>query len=187
MLSGAPPFQGENPKEILAAHIQEPPPDLREVRDDVPDALAQFLKSLMAKDPAARPPTASAVARNLEAILSTKAVLLPTRASLARRMWFHRIGFYLLATLSFLLGAGLGFFLLNTGRMAGERSARLQRVRGIISEGMEFLRSGNLNAALLKQKELSAARGAPEDWELLGPEIKAFESALQAALRRAKE
>jgi hypothetical protein len=187
MLSGAPPFQGENPKEILAAHIQEPPPDLREIRDDVPDELAHLVKSLMAKDPAARPPAASLVALHLEAMLSTTSASPPTSAALARRRWLRCIGFYLLATLTFLLGAGLGFFFLKTGRMAGERSARLQSVRGIISAGMGFLRSGNLEAAVLKQKELTAVRGAPEDWERLGPEIKAFEDALQAALRRAKE
>jgi serine/threonine protein kinase len=187
MLSGAAPFQGESPREILAALVQEPPPDLRETRADVPDALAILVKRMLSKDPSARPPSAAAVARNLEAILSARVVLPADLAALTRRRWLRRIGFYFLGLLSLLLGAGLGFFLLHTGKMAGEKSARLQSVRKIISEGMDLLRAGKLREALLKQRELEKFQGAPEDWELLGPEIRTFERALQMASRKIKE
>ena len=50
--------------------LEEAPPDLAEHRDDVPPALVELLLSMLAKDPALRPPTARRVSRTLEEILS---------------------------------------------------------------------------------------------------------------------
>jgi serine/threonine-protein kinase len=51
--------------------LNEPPPDIGEFREDVPDALVELLFSMLAKDPAHRPGTARDVARTLEPIVAT--------------------------------------------------------------------------------------------------------------------
>lgn len=57
LLSGQPPFAGpENntPMKKMWAHQSHPIPDIRQFRNDIPPALAELLRKLMAKDPADR-------------------------------------------------------------------------------------------------------------------------------------
>jgi hypothetical protein len=50
---------------ILWAHLQDPPPDPRAIRADVPDAFWQALLVALEKDSAKRPQTAGDYARML--------------------------------------------------------------------------------------------------------------------------
>lgn len=50
--------------------LLEPPPDIGEVRPDVPPAAVELLFEMLAKDRQARPPTALDIARRLEGILA---------------------------------------------------------------------------------------------------------------------
>ncbi|MEP6706790.1 MAG: serine/threonine-protein kinase [Pyrinomonadaceae bacterium] len=65
MLAGEPPFTG-NTNQVMRAHIEAPPQPLHE-RRKVPKRVANLVMSALAKDPAARPPTASAFANSLRA------------------------------------------------------------------------------------------------------------------------
>lgn len=60
-LTGAPPFAGASPLDVLRAHITVSPDDARVRRPEVPPWLADLLAQLLAKDPAARPPSAQAL------------------------------------------------------------------------------------------------------------------------------
>jgi serine/threonine protein kinase len=65
-LTGQPPFPGGgSPKEKIRRHRREEPQPLEELKPDVPPALAALVRRMMAKDPADRPPSASAVAAEL--------------------------------------------------------------------------------------------------------------------------
>ena len=64
-LSGEPPFAGRGAAEIGFAHLTEPPPDPRARRAELPEGLAQAVLTALEKDPAARPTTATALARML--------------------------------------------------------------------------------------------------------------------------
>ena len=66
-LSGAPPFAELDFAETCVAHLNAPPPDLRPVRRDVPEALLWAAGRALAKDPAERPATGAAYARLLRA------------------------------------------------------------------------------------------------------------------------
>jgi tetratricopeptide (TPR) repeat protein/tRNA A-37 threonylcarbamoyl transferase component Bud32 len=68
LLAGQPPFQGATPARLLAAHLVEAPPDLREARPDVPAALAAMIAACLAKDPADRPQRAGEIVRVLEQV-----------------------------------------------------------------------------------------------------------------------
>jgi hypothetical protein len=68
ILAGEPPFQGSSPREVILKHMNEPPPALETVVPAVPADLAALVRHLLAKDPAERPPGASALLDELRAI-----------------------------------------------------------------------------------------------------------------------
>jgi len=67
MLCGRPPFIGEGSGAVMAMHIYEPPPPLRQFEPSIPEDLAAMVHRLLVKDPKARPPMLK-VAQELEAL-----------------------------------------------------------------------------------------------------------------------
>ena len=63
MLTGAPPFATHKGMKVLWAHMQEPPPDPRRARPDIPVDLVWPLQRALAKEPAERPSSATTFAR----------------------------------------------------------------------------------------------------------------------------
>ena len=82
MLTGQPPYVGDNFARIFDQHLQSPPPDPREYAPDCPAPLAALIEQLMAKDPEERPFNARAVQGILEEMLTDvadrEALRLPT-------------------------------------------------------------------------------------------------------------
>jgi serine/threonine protein kinase len=66
-LSGAPPFADRQGMRVLWAHLQDQPPDPCAKRTDAPPELGPAVLTALAKDPAERPPTATAYAQALRA------------------------------------------------------------------------------------------------------------------------
>jgi serine/threonine protein kinase len=66
-LAGAPPFAGKAYVETLLAHVREEPRNLNELRTDLPEGISWTALKALEKDPAQRPPTATAYARLLRA------------------------------------------------------------------------------------------------------------------------
>ena len=66
MLTGSPPFDAPTATAIALKHIQQPPPSLKEFRQDIPLELEQLLMQLLAKDPSARPQSAAALCEQLK-------------------------------------------------------------------------------------------------------------------------
>jgi eukaryotic-like serine/threonine-protein kinase len=64
-LAGRPPFRARHPAELAFAHLTEPPPDPRDERPELPVEVALALLTVLEKEPAARPTTATALARML--------------------------------------------------------------------------------------------------------------------------
>jgi predicted Ser/Thr protein kinase/membrane protein YdbS with pleckstrin-like domain len=65
-LAGYPPFNGPNALAIANHHVHTPPPSIRELRGDVPAAVANSIERALAKDPAARYPSAAEFAAALQ-------------------------------------------------------------------------------------------------------------------------
>ncbi|GAB1515104.1 serine/threonine-protein kinase [Actinophytocola sp. KF-1] len=61
-LTGVAPFPDENPLALMQAHLHRPPPRVTAPRPDLPPAFDDVVAIGMAKDPAARYPTAGALA-----------------------------------------------------------------------------------------------------------------------------
>ncbi|MCA9167949.1 MAG: serine/threonine protein kinase [Planctomycetales bacterium] len=68
MLVGRPPFQGETPLAVAVQHLQNPPPDLAQLRPDVPTELRAIVQRLLAKKPDERYPNAAELIRDLRQI-----------------------------------------------------------------------------------------------------------------------
>ncbi|MCA9203504.1 MAG: serine/threonine protein kinase, partial [Planctomycetales bacterium] len=54
MLTGSPPFQGENAVSVAVKHLHDAAKPLREVRDDLPQAICRIVERMMAKSPEKR-------------------------------------------------------------------------------------------------------------------------------------
>lgn len=67
-LAGQPPFHGAHPMALLAKLLLEEPPQISELRPDVPPAIAAVCMRMLAKDPALRPQNGHDVVALLDAI-----------------------------------------------------------------------------------------------------------------------
>lgn len=65
LLTGAPPFGEGTPLSVIRRKLDEDPPEVTELRPDVPAPVARFLADLLRRDPEERPGSAAAVHRRL--------------------------------------------------------------------------------------------------------------------------
>jgi hypothetical protein len=66
LVTGRPPYDGNSPLQVLERHVRSDVPSAAERRGDVPGKLDELIRSLLAKDPGCRPPSARDVVRRLE-------------------------------------------------------------------------------------------------------------------------
>jgi tRNA A-37 threonylcarbamoyl transferase component Bud32 len=67
MLTGRPPFEAEQPIQVIMAQLQDTPVPLRELKPSIPEDLEAIVLRCLAKDPAARYSTAAEVRGALQA------------------------------------------------------------------------------------------------------------------------
>jgi len=82
MLAGSPPFAGDSISEIMVAHLRKPPTPLRNVRPQVPEALAQVVHCCLAKNPNDRYATAADLCAALE--FTDRTIHTTSQAALSR-------------------------------------------------------------------------------------------------------
>ncbi|MDY3561143.1 protein kinase [Gemmata sp. JC673] len=75
-LAGRPPFVGTEPMSVMLRVLNDPPPDVRALRPDVPRDLAAVVATCLAKAPERRYPSAEALADDLRRFLDGR----PTQA-----------------------------------------------------------------------------------------------------------
>ena len=73
LLAGHPPFHNLTPARLLAAQMGETPKDIRGLRADCPEALAELVMRCLEKEPANRPQQATDLVRVLDTITSSGA------------------------------------------------------------------------------------------------------------------
>jgi eukaryotic-like serine/threonine-protein kinase len=69
MLTGRPPFVGDNAEQIIRAHLEQTPGPVRTLAPWCPPAIAAACEAALAKNPARRPASAGALAARLRAAL----------------------------------------------------------------------------------------------------------------------
>jgi serine/threonine protein kinase len=65
LLTGQPPFTGDDPIQVIIAHLQEAPPPIETLRPDIPPELSALVTRMLAKKPSDRPQTPKDVAEAL--------------------------------------------------------------------------------------------------------------------------
>ncbi len=70
MLAGRVPFTGDSPTGIMMKQVQDPPPSILTMRDDLPVAVDEILKRALAKQPLDRPASAGELSGALSALVS---------------------------------------------------------------------------------------------------------------------
>ncbi|GIW88391.1 MAG: hypothetical protein KatS3mg108_2715 [Isosphaeraceae bacterium] len=68
LLTGRPPFRGDNPVAVALKHVHETPPPIQPLRPEAPRTLINLVEQLLEKDPARRPASAAEVAATLDRI-----------------------------------------------------------------------------------------------------------------------
>jgi serine/threonine-protein kinase len=88
LLSGRPPFVGENSLDVAFQHVQAQPTPLHALRPDLPLAVCTLVHRMMAKDPDQRYPTGQTLLKDLKFLgkAPVKTQLQPTPARGRRRM-----------------------------------------------------------------------------------------------------
>jgi serine/threonine protein kinase/Flp pilus assembly protein TadD len=79
LLTGQPPFVGETPMAMLAAHLTAPVPSVRNAKPEVPPRIATVVERLLAKMPDERPPTAAALLEAMRTDPGLTPLDLPTK------------------------------------------------------------------------------------------------------------
>ncbi|OPZ27196.1 MAG: hypothetical protein BWZ02_01739 [Lentisphaerae bacterium ADurb.BinA184] len=83
MLTGAPPFPGDDSQEVMRRHVQEPLTPVARCRPSVPVEVSEFVGELLRKDREGRPQTWREVSQRLEKLVATQAqqssVAMPSR------------------------------------------------------------------------------------------------------------
>ena len=75
MLTGTPPFSGQNPISVIMKHIRESPPPIGEADVEVPEQTQQIVLKLLAKEPVDRYQSAEEVVQALNSVASSRFVL----------------------------------------------------------------------------------------------------------------
>ena len=73
LLTGRPPFQGGNRGDLALQHLLTSPPDVRDMRPDLPQDLAELVGRCLAKSPAQRFPSAASLLEALRVVERTPA------------------------------------------------------------------------------------------------------------------
>jgi tRNA A-37 threonylcarbamoyl transferase component Bud32/tetratricopeptide (TPR) repeat protein len=84
LLAGRTPFTAPTPREMLSAHLNVPPPDLSELRRDLPEPLVELVRRCLAKGREDRWPSADAMLAVLDRVAQPSAdsgVAVPDRAA----------------------------------------------------------------------------------------------------------
>lgn len=90
LLSGTPPFSGEQPLDIAIQRLQQPAPSLHAVCPDVPEALDMVIGKMLERDPAKRTQYAGEAALSFERVLKTLDVAqAPGAGKVGTGTWTH--------------------------------------------------------------------------------------------------
>jgi len=69
LITGVPPFPGNNPKEVIKQRIERKPVAPEKVRSEIPSDVGEFVMSMMSEDPSERPSSFAEIIKKLELFL----------------------------------------------------------------------------------------------------------------------
>ncbi len=159
MLAGHPPILGATPVQLLSQLVSdEPIPDVRTVRPEVPAPLAAVVGRALEKDPARRPADGEALAAELDLFLAGLGAK-PSRRARPRRA-------LLAAAAALVLALALGLALLHgAGGDAGDASASRLAALEALARGDEGTSDALALLAARAAHAVAALDGRSVSWE----------------------
>ena len=113
MLTGSPPYPGGTMLQKLLSHGNAPPPDARDLRPEVSDNLVAVIRKMLAKDPADRYQTATALEADLREVafrdgLPRSQALNPVTVAEPNQLmvWFEKHAPWIVAAMLLIASAG---------------------------------------------------------------------------------
>lgn len=196
MLAGQVPFGGETMASVMNKVLTTPPPDLKNLRPEVPDGIARVVARMLTRDKAARYSTVREASADLErggvsALAPAPGAIAArgTKTGAARRVWMRRfwarasavvVGMSLFSTFGLWWTAGdagaLSFYVGLTLMPATAESAGVSRddpqAPGVLLNRLSFL--------------VDAAENAPLPFNLMTPFAQTMLAEAQAELAEAQ-
>jgi len=165
MLGGQKPFAGQSPVEVMARHIADPLPPLRDRCPDLPDGVSQLVDWMTAKSAAARPPSYAELLPRLapesaSAPLDSPASATSTMPTPARPVNAARRGRTRRGAVSLLAAAAIAAVFLGYTRFTARDVAFSVAVAPFFGPDAESDREGRLFASLIESELL---KQLPED------------------------
>jgi hypothetical protein len=160
MLAGRRPYEATSPVEVIAKHLSEELPELRQLTPDVPPPVDHLVEWMTRKDPAERPPSYEALIDHLSLQTDSSATAAPTTTmpSFRRRRPSKRLP--MLAALVLVLAMAAAGWLWTTRRTLAPRPPGAIAVAIAPFYGPDDVsaREGRLMAAMVERE---AARMLP--------------------------
>jgi tRNA A-37 threonylcarbamoyl transferase component Bud32 len=171
MLTGRPPFLGEDPHETLLQVINQEPVSIRKLNQVVPRDLETICHKCLHKEAAQRYPSARALAEDLDRFIEGSPII-ARRASWLERSWRwmrrHPVWCLLLLAIASLLVAG-GWILwqrqLNRAQTSGYAGLRTLFEKALTADFRRYESQQQMFQALLQSAEVLEGKGiySPEE------------------------
>ncbi len=173
MLAGARPFTGQSVTQMLAAILTQTPPDLKTVRPDIPESLAELVTDMLEKDRNQRTASARMVGAALEAVLRGDSTpsrsRFPTPAITPKPAPRNRLFIMVGAAAIVLLGV-IGFLILNGGN--GQDEATDNDIASLATPAPEATASSAITQTLpdgwIRYTQDSFSIAVPSGWTNVG-------------------
>ncbi len=196
LLTGEPPFQGENTQEILNKILEEEPRPARKIRTDAPWELDVIAMKAMEKEERHRFATAGDMATDMKRYLDGEPILARPSGTITRlikKVRKHRVISSMAAVASVLLLTIMAYSLSVTRQMKQTQTdvgiqKNVAAYETLLNEGRTFLRDGSTNKAMEKfQQAVVLIPGRADGHMLLGQALdrKGDEEAALAELDKA--
>jgi serine/threonine-protein kinase len=124
LLTGSPPFAGNDPVRLLRAHLADTAQPVNLRRPDAPPAISRMIMRCLEKDRALRPQSAHEVLELLDSVGTPSQLPASKATQVLSRTWQHAAGAVLL-TVAYLVACGLMVAGLRWLALQGEVSGRV--------------------------------------------------------------
>ncbi|MCX7712578.1 MAG: serine/threonine protein kinase [Chthoniobacterales bacterium] len=130
-LAGRPPFDGQSPAEVMAAHLQHNYQPLAQLRPDIPQPICTWVERLFARLPSERPANSRQALGILQAIMrSSTSAVYPSKGQkngIGKSVWhIGAVGVGLLV----IAAIGLGYAFLQRPNVEGSKKSQLFDQKG---------------------------------------------------------
>jgi serine/threonine protein kinase len=180
MLTGRPPFNGADVRELLLKQVREPAPDLSTVIPDIHPAVPPIVAKMLEKNRDLRHPNAAQLVTAIEEVLD--GMRSPARPDSGRRRILINVGIgAVIAAAVALLGGGIGLLALRYRQYAIDQEKTEKGFRDALEEARIVLAAGRIEEAETAIEKLESDPTLAREYPQIAEEVEALRDAATAA------